>query len=583
MDHTIALIRKSHAGDKEAREQLVEENTGLVWCVVRRFRGRGTEAEDLFQIGSIGSGGRGLGLCGIIELGELTKLKLARTSYGTSVLLDGLRRKDLLVLGYKGRLSARHAGTGHGAAAYKLVQLPVRQAEETLLQKTGHVHPFELGKTVIEFGIDVVELCLHHGFLAICHIGQCLQAILKGDACFVILHLCSLVPVVGKLQIRKGKRDILLCHNPLVLVVEALFRHGMEGLGLDHTSGLHPPVSASPVNKGKVESQMQELVGGTGFGLGLTTGRIHVDRNSHIGHVLSPGKHDLVVGKLYLGTQKQAVLGLGPAFVPAQGMAVKALEDLARIARIHLELLVRIKTSQNLQIGALHELLCFRLFKAKLCFAFMLLGKTDCRALIAFHRLDLLPVFRKLPGHRDEGTLRLQDMLPGGYATTQVWTPMSGTLTLNRWSIDQIVYPETWTEMPVTEAMALKKPEYLIVNLGENGVSFMDEEYFKSEYTALVQALAEACPETKIMCASLFPVAASYPYQRDINNEKLAAASAWIYEIAEAEGLRYIDLAAAVKGEDGALPEHLHIGDGYHLNAEGHQLVLDYIRTHGYI
>lgn len=54
MDHTIALIRKSHDGDKEAREQLVEENVGLIWCVVKRFYGRGTEAEDLFQIGSIG-------------------------------------------------------------------------------------------------------------------------------------------------------------------------------------------------------------------------------------------------------------------------------------------------------------------------------------------------------------------------------------------------------------------------------------------------------------------------------------------------------------------------------------------------
>ena len=54
MDHTIALIRKSHDGDKEAREQLVQENVGLVWCVVKRFCGRGTEAEDLFQIGSIG-------------------------------------------------------------------------------------------------------------------------------------------------------------------------------------------------------------------------------------------------------------------------------------------------------------------------------------------------------------------------------------------------------------------------------------------------------------------------------------------------------------------------------------------------
>lgn len=54
MDHTIALIRRSHEGDKAAREQLVEENVGLIWCVVKRFYGRGLENEDLFQIGSIG-------------------------------------------------------------------------------------------------------------------------------------------------------------------------------------------------------------------------------------------------------------------------------------------------------------------------------------------------------------------------------------------------------------------------------------------------------------------------------------------------------------------------------------------------
>lgn len=54
MEHTIALIQKSHDGDEEARAQLVEENVGLIWCVVRRFLGRGVESEDLFQIGSIG-------------------------------------------------------------------------------------------------------------------------------------------------------------------------------------------------------------------------------------------------------------------------------------------------------------------------------------------------------------------------------------------------------------------------------------------------------------------------------------------------------------------------------------------------
>lgn len=54
MDHTLALIKRAHEGDKAAREQLVEENLGLVYTIVKRFAGRGTEMEDLVQIGSIG-------------------------------------------------------------------------------------------------------------------------------------------------------------------------------------------------------------------------------------------------------------------------------------------------------------------------------------------------------------------------------------------------------------------------------------------------------------------------------------------------------------------------------------------------
>ena len=40
MDHTIALIQRSHEGDEEARARLVEENAGLVWCIVKRFHNR---------------------------------------------------------------------------------------------------------------------------------------------------------------------------------------------------------------------------------------------------------------------------------------------------------------------------------------------------------------------------------------------------------------------------------------------------------------------------------------------------------------------------------------------------------------
>ena len=54
MDHTLALIKRSHQGDKEARDTLFEENAGLVYSVAKRFLGRGAEMEDLVQIGSIG-------------------------------------------------------------------------------------------------------------------------------------------------------------------------------------------------------------------------------------------------------------------------------------------------------------------------------------------------------------------------------------------------------------------------------------------------------------------------------------------------------------------------------------------------
>ena len=54
MDRTEELIRKSQDGDKKAREVLIEENIGLIHHVVKRFLGRGVEAEDLFQIGAVG-------------------------------------------------------------------------------------------------------------------------------------------------------------------------------------------------------------------------------------------------------------------------------------------------------------------------------------------------------------------------------------------------------------------------------------------------------------------------------------------------------------------------------------------------
>ena len=48
------LISLAQSGDKQAMEMLVEENSGLIWAVARRFLGRGVEADDLYQLGCLG-------------------------------------------------------------------------------------------------------------------------------------------------------------------------------------------------------------------------------------------------------------------------------------------------------------------------------------------------------------------------------------------------------------------------------------------------------------------------------------------------------------------------------------------------
>lgn len=48
------LISRSQAGDREAGDLLISENAGLIWSVAKRFLGRGTEADDLYQLGCLG-------------------------------------------------------------------------------------------------------------------------------------------------------------------------------------------------------------------------------------------------------------------------------------------------------------------------------------------------------------------------------------------------------------------------------------------------------------------------------------------------------------------------------------------------
>ena len=51
---TLDLLLQARQGDEAATAQVLEENSGLIWAVVRRYYGKGAEPDDLYQLGCLG-------------------------------------------------------------------------------------------------------------------------------------------------------------------------------------------------------------------------------------------------------------------------------------------------------------------------------------------------------------------------------------------------------------------------------------------------------------------------------------------------------------------------------------------------
>ena len=185
-------------------------------------------------------------------------------------------------------------------------------------------------------------------------------------------------------------------------------------------------------------------------------------------------------------------------------------------------------------------------------------------------------------GDSNTAHLRSFGVLTGGKETKQVWSTRSQTISLDsQITSKKIVYPETDEEMTIAQAASLKKPQYLVISLGTNGLSYLDKDQFIYCYKKLLTAIKEASPGTKIIVQSIYPVTSWYT---SISNAQIDEANRWLVELAKEEGVRYIDTASVLKDQNGAMKDtyNSYHNDGYHINADAYEAILHYIRTHGY-
>ena len=176
-------------------------------------------------------------------------------------------------------------------------------------------------------------------------------------------------------------------------------------------------------------------------------------------------------------------------------------------------------------------------------------------------------------------------VLTYGQATEQVWKAMNsgGALNLNSevTSAKVVVLPEGH-QLTIAEAAGQEKPSILIVTLGTDwGVAYLTEEDFKAYYTALVEAIQTASPDTAVILQSIFPVTAEC---KILSNDKINVANKWVKAVAADTGCPYLDTQSVLKDENGCLKaEYCNAADGIHLTAEAYEVILAYIRTHAYI
>lgn len=154
-----------------------------------------------------------------------------------------------------------------------------------------------------------------------------------------------------------------------------------------------------------------------------------------------------------------------------------------------------------------------------------------------------------------------------------------------------IYYPDDGSALNIAQAAAEKKPEYLVITLGINGVLWSStisdnsrEEAFKKSYRNVIEYVKEASPDTVIILQNIFPIASNA--KPTMTNEKINTANEWIKDLAREYGLKYLNSQEVLKDADGYLQFSYQSGeeegDGIHMKPEALKVIIKYIREHAY-
>ena len=133
----------------------------------------------------------------------------------------------------------------------------------------------------------------------------------------------------------------------------------------------------------------------------------------------------------------------------------------------------------------------------------------------------------------------------------------------------------------IAQAVAMMKPRRVIITLGTNDTG-MEVADFISNYTALVQAIRESYPYTDIIVNTIPPIPADHSTYPHMDQAKIDDMNMALLSMCEQLGLKFLNTAETLKGDDGYGKADYYTGGDIHLKSAGLKAALNYLRTHAY-
>lgn len=170
-------------------------------------------------------------------------------------------------------------------------------------------------------------------------------------------------------------------------------------------------------------------------------------------------------------------------------------------------------------------------------------------------------------------------ILYSGLANTTAYAGKG--LAVNKISTDAVV-TENGQDYTVSQALENHPGEFKKVYLmfGVNELGWSYPEKFKESYQQVVEEVKTTQPDATIYVQSILPVSKEKSNSSDVYNmERVNLFNGLLQEMAEEEGVIYLDVASSVTDSEGYLPEDAST-DGVHLNKAYCQIWLQYLEEH---